>query len=212
MISSRSRAPSISRSAASVTGNQPGGQFIMKVVSIAPGSAAPGKYSDSVPSGSRPPSSAKLPRKVACSWPISAPVTRTNRSWNRPSSKWSSMPAPPIQPMRPSMTYSLRWSTWPRPVLVQLIRRSPMVPVRRGGIASCTVIWIPAADRSSSICLETPDTADPTASTIIRTWTPAAARATRTGRKLSATRPGLKPYWMMWTECCAAAMSSTMRG
>ena len=87
-----------------------------------------------------------------------------------------------------------------------------MVPVRRGGMASCTVIWTPATDRPLSISFETPDTADPTASRIIRTWTPAAARSARTGRKVSATKPGLKPYWMTCTECCAAAMSSTMRG
>ena len=43
MMSSRSRAPSMSRSAASVTGSQPGGQFMRKVVSIDPGSSGAGK-------------------------------------------------------------------------------------------------------------------------------------------------------------------------
>jgi hypothetical protein len=41
------------------------------------------------------------------------PVRRTNRSWKRPSAKWSSIPAPPTQPTRPSTTNSLRWSMRP---------------------------------------------------------------------------------------------------
>jgi hypothetical protein len=45
--------------------------------------------------GSRPPWARKLVSSAACAWRTTSPVTRTIRSWKRPSLKWSSMPAPP---------------------------------------------------------------------------------------------------------------------
>jgi hypothetical protein len=60
-----------------------------------------------------PPSHRYVARNTSCSCETTGPVARRKRSWNRPSWKWSSIPAPPTQPTRPSTTSVLRWLMCP---------------------------------------------------------------------------------------------------
>ena len=78
-------------------------------------SSCSGNRASSSAAGTEPPSQRKPARKVSCNWATTGPATRTNRSWKRPSSKWSSIPAPPTQPILPSTTITLRWSMCPSP-------------------------------------------------------------------------------------------------
>ena len=56
-------------------------------------------------------------------------------SWNRPSWKWSSTPAPPTHPVRPSTTTTLRWSMCPSWSRFQRFSPSaPRGPASRAGL------------------------------------------------------------------------------
>ena len=106
MTSRRRRAPSICSRIACEAATKPPGITWASAIGVEPGSAGAGKYGARSP-GSGPPWPRKLVRNAACACRTTSPVTRTITSWKPPSSKWSSIPAPPVQATAPSTTYEL---------------------------------------------------------------------------------------------------------
>ena len=91
------RAPSICSRIACEAATNPPGIDLRKRDRRRPGCGRRGEVRRTRSSGSGPPWPRKLVRNAACAWRTTSPVTRTITSWKPPFSKWSSIPAPPVQ-------------------------------------------------------------------------------------------------------------------
>ena len=99
--------------------------------------------------------------------------------------------------------------------LVRGERPSPLADraaaVRRDA-ASWSMTSTPAAARLLSIVFVPNHAWLPSASRMIRTFTPSRAFCSSTGVNWSPMTPGLKPYCMMWIDDVAPLMSASIRG